>query len=133
MNKSAVVQLISHKAWIYSGVSFAVLAGLMGYVFIKYQLFEAFYDLTRDHEDWQMDHVFMVLLACLMAFSMVLFVLTIHFGRHLLETSNKLIEAERQISRGRQLVCPGNHAGRSGALHQQPPDAHCRACAVAQI
>ena len=91
----------------------AVLAftAALGYWAVEVQAFEAFYNYSRDHEDWQMDHVVMVALVFLMLAGSVTAAFATLFARRLAAATRARAQAEKRVLELRQQAAIGTLLG----------------------
>ena len=83
----------------------------LGYWVVKVQAFEAFYDYSRDHEEWQMDHVVMVSLIFLMLCGLLVGGFATLFARRLVAVTRAQRRAERRMQELQQQAAMGSMLG----------------------
>lgn len=87
-----------------------VTAGL-GYWVVEVQAFEAFYEYSRAHESWQMDHVVMVALVFVTALGMLAGIFAFMFRRRLIAVTSAHMLAERRLQKLERQAALGTLLG----------------------
>jgi signal transduction histidine kinase len=109
--KVTLFKLIEPRIWWTSAIGLLVFTSALGYWVVDVQAFEAFYDYSRAHESWQMDHVVMVGLVLLTAIGVLTGAFARLFAKRLIAVTKAQLLAERRLQQMQQQAALGTLLG----------------------
>lgn len=111
LDKVTFFKLIEPRLWWASAIGLLVFTSALGYWVIDVQAFEAFYDYSRAHESWQMDHVVMVGLVLLTAIGLLTGFFARLFAKRLIAVTKAQVLTERRMQQMQQQAALGTLLG----------------------
>lgn len=111
LDRITFFKLIEPRIWWASGIGLLVFTSALGYWVLEVQAFEAFYDYSRAHESWQMDHVVMVGLVLLTAIGLLTGFFARLFAKRLIAMTQAQVLTERRMQQMRQQAALGTLLG----------------------
>ncbi|MCB1957590.1 MAG: hypothetical protein KDG55_18060 [Rhodocyclaceae bacterium] len=107
----SVWQAIGREALLRFGLIFIALTVVLTLAMVKIDLFDQFYALTREHEDWEFDEMVLALLAALIALAFSALILARMLAVRVSEQVNERLLAEQRLAEGRKLRSMGTLLG----------------------
>ncbi|WP_320034504.1 HAMP domain-containing sensor histidine kinase [Halarcobacter sp.] len=80
-------------------------------IFITFDIFERIYEVSREHEDWELDEIILTFIALFISLSISLFFLSFRFGKKVLILTKKEIEQQKKIQANKKLQYMGSMLG----------------------
>ena len=111
LDKVTLFKLIEPRIWWTSAIGLLVFTCALGYWVVDVQAFEAFYDFSRKHESWQMDHVVMVGLVSLTAIGVLTGFFAKLFAKRLIAVTRAQVLTERRMQQMQQQAALGTLLG----------------------
>lgn len=81
------------------------------YFLISFDAFEKFFEFSRNHEDYELDEMVLILFAFLVSLSFALFYLTFVFAKKVIEFTNFEIEQQKRVQTAQKLQSMGSMLG----------------------
>lgn len=111
LDKVTLSKLIEPRIWWTAGIGLLVFTGALGYWVVDVQAFEAFYDYSRAHESWEMDHVVMVILVLLTAIGLLTGFFARLFAKRLITVTQAQMLTERRMQQLQRQAALGTLLG----------------------
>ncbi len=99
---------LSNRKQVITGVTCFI---LFSAVLLNTDAFELFYDFSREHEDWELDEIILVLFSALVTSSLTFAYSTWHYNRTLKEEIDYRVKLEMELAHAQKLQSLGTLAG----------------------
>ncbi len=103
------------RFWVITGLALVILTLVLAEVLIVFQAFDAFYEYSRAHEDWDMDEFAMALLAAIVSCVVVGSFVAVSLARRLLRNETERQAAKERLLQAQSLIALGTMVG--GTAH----------------